>query len=193
MKKKLKVALWVLAGISLILTGIYFDFYLPHTKKVNHTGTEIKRMGSDSKEAASATAARDVRFIIGIDVDANDSVVFRNEDTGWSWPPYLKFNSGSVDAHAVNIVTTTPQATVLVKYYGWRLGMFSMFPNVLSLKVVDDDYSHFPLFNIFFFTILIGLTGFLYYRFRRWKKRRAQQREQQLTPQPAPPPQTSDS
>jgi hypothetical protein len=34
--------------------------------------------------------------------------------------------------------------------------MFSMFPNVISLKSVPKDSSHFPLFNV---TILLLLAG----------------------------------
>jgi len=33
-----------------------------------------------------------------------------------------------------------------------------MFPNAVNLKVVDRDYSHFPLFNIVFFVLLITVV-----------------------------------
>ena len=49
---------------------------------------------------------------------------------------------------------------VLVKYYGWRIRIFSMFPNAVSLKEVDRDHTHLPLFNIVFFSLLI-ILGFI--------------------------------
>jgi len=182
-KKNLKIASWVLFGVGLIGIGLFFDYYLPHTKYIEITGTEIKRMDGKPDDAnPTVKTSRDVRFIIGIDLDANESVVFRNEDTGWGWPPYFKFNSGSLDAHAVNITAQQSKDIVLVKYYGWRMGMFSMFPNAISLKVVEKGHSHLPLFNIVFLVLLFGLVGFSYFRIRRWRKRRNQHRQQETQP-----------
>lgn len=82
-------------------------------------------------------------------------MVFRNEDTGWGWPPYLKFDSADLTAEAQSFAADQAKPWVLVKYYGWRIKVFSMFPNVVDLKVVDREHSHFPLFNIVFFILLV--------------------------------------
>ena len=86
--------------------------------------------------------------------------VFRNQDTGWGWPPYFKFDSADLAAEAQAFSSGDPRPWVLVKYYGWRINMFSMFPNALSLKAVDEDYSHLPLFNIVVISVLI-ILGYL--------------------------------
>ena len=82
-------------------------------------------------------------------------MVFRNEDTGWGWPPYFKFNSADLTAQAQAYASGPEKPWVLVKYYGWRLRIFSVFPNAVSLRTVDRDYSHFPLFNIVFISLLL--------------------------------------
>jgi len=92
-------------------------------------------------------------------------MVFRNEDTGWGWPPYLKFNSADLTAEAQAFASDQNKPWVLVKYYGWRIKIFSMFPNALNLKEVERDYTHFPLFNILFFVVLIFLVFFVRSKF----------------------------
>jgi len=54
-----------------------------------------------------------------------------------------------------------------VKYYGWRIRIFSMFPNVVSLKEVKQDYQHIPLFNIIFVSVLIICGIILRLKFRK--------------------------
>ena len=49
---------------------------------------------------------------------------------------------------------------VLVKYYGIRIPVLSLYPNVLSLKAVAPDYVYFPVFNIVFLIVL--LVAFLW-------------------------------
>ena len=80
--------------------------------------------------------------------------VFRNEDTGWGWPPYQKFDSADQAAKAQMVVQNPDKPWVRVRYYGWRIQVFSLFPNAISIKVVDKDYSHIPVFNILFFVLL---------------------------------------
>ena len=87
-----------------------------------------------------------VRFCIRFAI--SKEFVFKNEDTGWGWPPYFKFNSADVTAEAQAFATDKEKPWVLVKYYGWRFTMFSMFPNVLDLKKVGKTYTHVPVFNI---------------------------------------------
>ncbi len=41
--------------------------------------------------------------------------VFRNEDAGWGWPPYLKFNSAVFTAESQEFATDQTKPWVLVK------------------------------------------------------------------------------
>jgi hypothetical protein len=87
--------------------------------------------------------------------------MFRNEDTGWGWPPYFKFDSGDLAAQANNLATEARNETVLVSYYGFRIRMLSMFPNLLSMRVVPPDHDPIPwltLFVVFLHLVLVGVA-----------------------------------
>jgi len=164
----LKYALPV--AIVLLIVG-FLHYNLPRTEVVQITGTDTKRVeGSErgsrgSDQAGAGLRMRDVRFINVVDRDG-EIRVFRNEDTGWAWPPYFKFDSADMTAQAQAHTVEEPRPWVRVRYYGWRLRMFSMFPNAVSLKVVDKGYSHLPLFNIVFLVLLCGAIGFVAFKLR---------------------------
>jgi len=161
--KKLKIGFGVLLIAILFL---FFHYNLPRTSVVQISGTDTKRVdkaaGGEKVEAGKGkkenigTQTVDVRFINSVSRKGK-SMVFRNEDTGWGWPPYFKFDSADVTAEAQAFASDQGKPWVLVKYYGWRLKMFSMFPNVLDLKKVEKDYTHIPVFNIIFFILLATL------------------------------------
>jgi len=174
--KKIKFALWLV--LAIIIAG-FLCYNLPRTDVVQITGTDTKYTGKSGSGKISTDTAKkgggkiqiqDVRFINTI--SRNGKIrVFRNEDTGWGWPPYFKFNSADVTAQAQAFLETDPKPWVLVRYYGWRINMFSMFPNAISLRTVDKSYSHFPLFNIVLLVTLAGATIFAVIKFRRFKRR----------------------
>jgi len=163
----MKVAKKVKFGIGFVLVlllALLFHYNLPRTAVVQISGTDVKRIdrknSSDKNQSNNNTGVKgaqqtsDVRFINSLS-RSGKTIVFRNEDTGWGWPPYLKFDSADLTAEAQAFAADQAKPWVLVKYYGWRIKVFSMFPNVVNLKVVDRDYSHFPLFNIVFFVLLL--------------------------------------
>ena len=162
--KKVKFGIGV---VLVLLLALFFHYNLPRTVVVQISGTDVKRIdkknSSDKNQSnnnTSAKAARqtsDVKFINSMS-RSGKTIVFRNEDTGWGWPPYLKFDSADLTAEAQAFAADQAKPWVLVKYYGWRIKVFSMFPNAVNLKVVDRDYSHFPLFNIVFFVLLITVV-----------------------------------
>ena len=166
-----------MGGLIVIILFLFFHYNLPRTAVVQISGTDIKRVdksvavekeedGAD-KEQQTTTQTADVRYINSVSRDGKP-MVFRNEDTGWGWPPYFKFDSADVTAEAQAFATDQDKPWVLVKYYGWRFTMFSMFPNVLDLKKVNKDYSHIPVFNMIFFIILITLVLVLRYKVKRF-------------------------
>ena len=161
--KKIKIGFGALLFVILFL---FFHYNLPRTSVVQISGTDTKRVdkavevekveGAKDKKENISTQTADVRFINSVSRKGKP-MVFRNEDTGWGWPPYFKFDSADVTAEAQAFAADQGKPWVLVKYYGWRIKMFSMFPNVLDLKKVDKNYTHIPVFNIIFFILLITL------------------------------------
>jgi hypothetical protein len=167
--KTLKNIKIVVVVLLVVAVGLFLHRNLPRTAVVQITGTDIKRVdksGEKAKEAqkdaqgSAAVRTTDVRFINTVS-RSGDVMVFRNEDTGWGWPPYFKFNSADVTARAQSFETAEAKPWVRVRYYGWRIRMFSMFPNAVSLKEVDKDYSHIPVFNIIVLSVLVILAFFI--------------------------------
>lgn len=170
--QKAKIIIGVIAFAAI---APFLQYHLPSTAVVQITGTDVKRADSASGGIVDQKATKsgkgdpahtyDVRFINSLSRDGK-IMVFRNEDTGWGWPPYFKFDSADLTAEAQSFATDASKPWVLVKYYGWRIRIFSMFPNVVSLKVVDEDYTHFPLFNIVFISLLGIACIAIVYKFR---------------------------
>jgi len=153
--KPVRVFAYVLAALIVVALGLFLHYNLPNTQVVQITGTDVKRVDKDT--AGSQT--RDVRYINAVTRDGKIRV-FRNEDTGWGWPPYFKFDSADLTAQAQAILKSTEEPWVRVRYYGWRLNLLSLFPNAVSLKIVDKDYVHVPWFNILFVAFLtVGILG----------------------------------
>ena len=162
--KKIKFAM---AAFLFAAVALFLFHNLPRTAVVQISGTDVKRVDRESGEVVSKnaqdTSARgagktyDVRFINSVARNGK-TMVFRNEDTGWGWPPYFKFNSADLTAQAQAFASVPDKPWVLVKYYGWRIRIFSMFPNAISLRTVGRDYDHFPLFNVVF-VVLLAIGG----------------------------------
>jgi hypothetical protein len=167
--KKIKFAM---AAFLFAAVALFLFHNLPRTAVVQISGTDVKRVDRESGEVVSKnaqdTSARgagktyDVRFINSVARNGK-TMVFRNEDTGWGWPPYFKFNSADLTAQAQAFASVPDKPWVLVKYYGWRIRIFSMFPNAISLRTVDRDYDHFPLFNVVF-VVLLAIGVFIVLR-----------------------------
>ena len=139
--------LGILGGLLVLGAYVLFWAYtLPSSVKVHVTGTEVTRR--DVRDPNSKLRSQDVRYVMAEDLDGKPRM-FRNQDTGWGWPPYFKFNTGDLAAQANNFAKEDPKAVVLVRYYGFRIRMLSMFPNVLSMRKVDPDYQSIPWATIF--------------------------------------------
>jgi hypothetical protein len=164
---KLRIAKIVLLIVAALLVAAFLHFNLPRTAVVTIEGTDVKRSEKTSRSTkapgASEGIVTDVRYINTLTRD-NKVFVLRNEDTGWGWPPYFKFNSADVTAEAPAFAKQQPSPTVLVTFYGWRIQLFSMYPNIIKMRAVPPDYSHFPWFNIILL-VLLG-SGLLYLRFK---------------------------
>jgi len=90
-----------------------------------------------------------VKFIEAVTPE-NRVRVYRNEDTGWGWPPYFKLNSFNLQAEASNLVSNAENPKwVAIKHYGWRSEFFTIFPNAVSIRAVEGpDARIFPWVNV---------------------------------------------
>ncbi len=127
--------------ISAFLTIILFfaHYTLPSKDVVRIVGTEVVRteVGSNPvfwvRGGTGETLNRDIRFINGVNFGSESERVYRNEDTGWRWPPYFKFDSGDIQAQAQSFAGRSVER-VLVNHYGIRNRTLSIYPNVTSVR-----------------------------------------------------------
>ncbi|MFB2593916.1 DUF1523 family protein [Paracoccus sp. p4-l81] len=137
---------WGLRGVfALILIG-FLDYVLPQydTVRITETYNRLTDLGanaifyasSDSGTVENAQGMRDIRFISGVRPNGR-VIVYRNEDTGWIWPPYFKYDSSNLQAEAAN-ARSTAQAPewVRVTHYGWRVAWLSIYPNAIKIRPV---------------------------------------------------------
>lgn len=172
-----KRAVWAVGFALLGVCLAFLDFYLPAKDVVRIVGTDVKRMdpGTEASPAGDGQGGqtRDVRFINATDPD-DDPRVYRNEETGWGFPWYLKFDSGNLQTEAQDLRSNRENPVwVVVTHYGWRVEIFSMFPNAVSIERSDgpDDFPV-PWFRIVFFVLLLSGMVVLWVAWRRFKLRR---------------------
>lgn len=170
---------WIF-GVSLaLLIALFLHYTLPSRDIVQIAGTDIKRMDvsgtslfwATPPKNARALDTRDVRFINAIDAKGRTNV-YRNEDTGWSWPPYFKFDSSDITAQA-QAYSKKDGIWVSVSHYGWRIEFLSIFPNVLKIREVEGpDVRLIPWFNITFFVFVAILLILIWRAVSAFKARR---------------------
>jgi hypothetical protein len=148
-----------LIAAGLLLTAAPLHWVLPGTDVVVVTGAEVKRMDD------GAGGTRDIYFIFAEDPESRAPRVFRNEDTGFGFPPYFKFASANLQASANRFAAD--RQMVAVTHYGWRIPMISAFPNAVSMTAVEPGHRHIPIFNIVFLAVLAGLLLLVRSRMRR--------------------------
>ena len=92
-----------------------------------------------------------------------ETMVYRNEDTGWIYPPYFKFDSSNLEAEAEDMLSTSESPRwIIVTHYGWRNEWLSIYPNAVSIRPApSDDFHPFPWVNLILFIVLIGGLLFL--------------------------------
>jgi hypothetical protein len=142
--KKLKI---VLIGFVLVVMGLSLHYLLPRVSVVEVVGVEVKRTDVE-------VGTRDV-YMIQTRLLGGDKVrVFRNED---AWL-YFKINSANLQTQAAVFAREEKGTSVAIRHYGWRLPLFSMFPNATSVWPVEPGYRHIPIFNIVILVFLLVLA-----------------------------------
>lgn len=167
-------------GVWLTLAAIvvaFLNYTLPDRDIVRIVETEVERMDmgvnsifwSSSEGTTETQVSRDIKFIRS--VRPNGRVrVYRNEDTGWIWPPYFKFDSADLQAEAANLISTSEEPKwVIVRHYGWRSNWLTVFPNAVRLTPTDDpEQQLIPWFNIVLLIVLAGVVRAIQVRLSRF-------------------------
>ena len=173
---------WSIIVLFWALVAAFLHYTLPQHDVARISDTYEKRIDPGENSLFWSNAAtgeslnvtgRDV-FFIQTRLNDDDVMVYRNEDTGWGWPPYFKFDTANLQAEAADLRSTSaaPQ-WVVIRHYGWRNEFLSVYPNVVSLRPVDGpDVRIIPWLNIILLTLLVAVVWALYVRWRRFRQAR---------------------
>lgn len=173
---------WALVITFWVLVAAFFHYTLPQHDVARITDTYEKRIdfGENSLFWATAdvgndgtTVNRDV-FFIQTRLSNDKVMVYRNEDTGWGWPPYFKFDTSNLQAEAADLKSgaDAPQ-WVVIKHYGWRNEFLSIFPNAVSVRAVNSpDVRIIPWLNIVILLIFFAVVWAIWVRWRRFREAR---------------------
>jgi hypothetical protein len=167
--------LGVIFGVAVFL---FLDYALPsrQTVRITNTYNRLTEIGAnaffyaspDTGTVQNAQGQRDVRFIDTVRQNGKP-YVYRNEDTGWIWPPYFKYDSSNLHAQATDLKSTAADPRwVNVTSYGWRISWLSIYPNAISVRPVagpDDRPFNWPA------QLILALIGaFLFLIWRMWNQ-----------------------
>ncbi|NVK59160.1 MAG: DUF1523 family protein [Rhodobacteraceae bacterium] len=172
---------FVIIAFWLLVAG-FLHYTLPQHDVARITDTYEKRIdpGENALFWANASTGENVNltgrdvFFIQTRLNNDKVMVYRNEDTGWGWPPYFKFDTSNLQAEAADLRSTAaaPQ-WVVIKHYGWRNEFLSVYPNVVSIRPVDGpDVRIIPWLNIVLLTLLVAASWAIWVRWRRFREAR---------------------
>lgn len=175
----IKWSFWI---VFWTILATFLHYTLPRYDTIRVTNTYTKRVdfGDNSWFWANANTGdavnvtnRDVFFIEGIGPSGRPKV-YRNEDTGWGWPPYFKFDTTNLQAEATDYKSSAENPVwVAVRHYGWRNQFISIFPNAVAIeKVAGPDARKHSLTTITILILLGLLVWFIWARLRRFRRNR---------------------
>lgn len=158
--------------VLFVLGFLHYELPQHDIVRVTNTYNRLTTVGTENAWAYSApdtgtaesTTTRDIRFIEAAYQDGS-VIVYRNEDTGWVWPPYFKYDSSNLQAEAGNLKSTVEAPKwVSVTHYGWRFPFLSIYPNAVSVReVAGPDVRIIPYVSI----IILLMLAFLVFMLRR--------------------------
>ncbi|NIZ13981.1 DUF1523 family protein [Phaeobacter sp. HF9A] len=165
-----------------LCVGGFLHYTLPQYDVVRIVNTYEKRQQlgdwtrifwSTPDNQSNALDNRDVQFISAVRPD-DSVIVYRNEDTGWSWPPYFKFDSADLYTEANDAISTKEDPEwVRVMHYGWRNEFLSAFPNAISITpAAGPDDKPVNWISITILVLLAAMFWAIYVRLRRFKRNR---------------------
>lgn len=176
----LKWAFWITFWV---LIGATLHYTLPQHDIVRVVKTEVRRVDfgensifwaqQDTGQETATSVNRDVRFIEAF-YENGRPMVYRNEDTGWGWPPYFKLDSSNLQAELTDLVSSKEDPQwVSLRHYGWRNEFMTIFPNAVHVRAVEGpDVRIINWFNIVFLTVFFAIAWAVWVRLRRFRQRR---------------------
>lgn len=173
---------WIFWITVWVIFGAFLHYTLPQQDVARIVNTDVRRIdfGNNSIFWAGADVGqsgkpvnRDVRFIETF-LTNGKPMIYRNEDTGWGWPPYFKLDSSNLQAEARDLISTKDKPQwVVIRHYGWRSEFLSIYPNAVSVRpVASPDVRLIPWFNIIFLTLLFALIWAIRVRWKRFRAAR---------------------
>lgn len=158
-----------------LVVGLFLHYVMPQQDVVRITSTEVIRTDfstfnrmfyAQADSGAAENPTRDLRLIntvrkstyfFGLIRGGNETMVYRNEDTGWIYPPYFKFDSSDLQAEAsASISIAQPEEWAVVTHYGWRVRLASIYPNAVAVRPAEsEDFKPFPWINLIIFAVMI--------------------------------------
>lgn len=174
---------WTLVALLALTVFGFFHYTLPQRDIVRIVGTENRRIdfGENSifwaapDVGTAGNANRDVFFIQAVYPNGR-TMEYRNEDTGWGWPPYFKLDTYALQSKAQDLVSTAENPKwVVVTHYGWRNKFLTIFPNAVGVRqVASPDVQLFPWLNIVILTVLAGMMFLLWRMWAQFRERTIQ-------------------
>lgn len=162
---------WGLLTVLALVVAVGLGWSLPSRDIVRIVNTELQSRTVEARSADDETLTRseDVRYIHAVTPDGRP-IVYRNEDTGFGWPPFFKFDSATLAAEAEDAQSTdTAPKWMVITRYGWRIEVMSWFPNAVALRpAAGPDEVLFPWFNIVMLLAMGAAMPLLWTRLRRW-------------------------
>lgn len=170
---------WTFLIAFWVFFAAFLHYVLPQRDVVRVQGTEIIRQdfsgwnrifyaqGDSGNE--TVVVNRDLR-LINTTLPNGRVMVFRNEDTGFGWPPYFKLDSSNLQAEAqASVSNRAAPEWYLITHYGWRNEFLTIYPNAIGLRphLGPDAPKGLPWINI---VILTALAAFFYAIWVRWRR-----------------------
>lgn len=184
--RNLKHAKVTVAAAAILASYLFLDYTLPRYDLIKPTEIGTRRFDEDGnyirKTSPATGPTRDVEMIYGkaasIGTDASGAekpvvhpeqdMVYINEDTGWDWPFYFKFDTADVQSDAA--YHKGEGNFVWVKSYGWRIEFFSWFPNVLEIIKYEPGMTVINWLRYLVVAIWLGLIGTIWHWLRRLQR-----------------------
>ena len=172
---------WTFRILFFLIVAAFLHYTLPQRDIVQVNGTEILRQdfsGWNRIFYAQADSGNDSDVInrdlrlINTALPNGRSYVYRNEDTGFGWPPYFKLDSSNLQADA-QAAARQEGSWYVIRHYGWRNEFLTIYPNAISMKPIEGpDVRLIPYFNIAVIVILFAIYWAIAVRVRRFRQRR---------------------
>lgn len=184
---------WVFWGVFWVIIFAFLNYTLPQHDIARISDTYEKRVdfaensifwANSGGGSATAPINRDVFFIQAF--RTNDKpMIYRNEDTGWGWPPYFKFDTANLQAEASDLISKKSAGStqwVSIRHYGWRNEFLSIYPNAISVKpVAGPDVRIIPWLNIIILTLMAALVWGIWARWKKFWTRREKRKFDEYT------------